>query len=182
MQTSDCFSPGFVLRPHGIKGSILIGLKVEDSKAYAELGALFIEIKHNLVPYLIEEISIKGNKAYVKLEGIDTPEQAEELKNKSIWLPLDQMPETDKFSPERLIGFTVIDKIAGNIGVLEEIVGSKFQRVFSIIHPSGLEILIPYTPEIFLGINVDNDEILVHAPNGLIDLYLNPNTDNDEEE
>lgn len=182
MQTSDCFSPGFVLRPHGIKGSILLGLKVEDSKAYAELGALFIEIRHNLVPYIIEEISIKGNKAYVKLEGVDTPEQAEELKNKQIWLPLDAMPESDRVSPERLIGFEVHDKNVGPIGTLEEVGGSKMQKVLSIQHPSGNEILLPYTPEFLTEVNIDEAIIYVTCPDGLIDLYLNPNDINDEEE
>lgn len=182
MQTSDCFSPGFVLRPHGIKGSILIGLKVEDSMAYSELGAIFIEIRHNLVPYLIENISIKGNKAFVKLEGVDTPEQAEELKNKAVWIPLEQMPEADKYSPERLIGFKVVDVNAGLIGTLDQIIGSKFQKVFSIINDKGQEILVPYTPEIFLGLDAENAIINVDCPDGLIDLYLDPNAFDDEEE
>ena len=143
MQTSDCFSPGFVLRPHGIKGSILIGLKVEDSMAYSELGAIFIEIRHNLVPYLIENISIKGNKAFVKLEGVDTPEQAEELKNKAVWIPLEQMPEADKYSPERLIGFKVVDVNAGLIGTLDQIIGVNSKKYLALSMIKGKKFLYP---------------------------------------
>lgn len=185
MQTSDCFSPGFVLRPHGIKGSVLIGLKVEDSTAYAELGVLFIEQQHSLVPYLIEEISVKGNKAYVKFEGISTPEQAEALKNKAVYIPLDQMPEADAYSPERMIGFQVNDQQHGPVGTLTEIGGSKAQKVLSLLHPSGKEIMIPYTPEFISHVDHDANVIFVNTPEGLIDLYLNDDYDSeagDEEE
>lgn len=182
MQTSDCFSPGFVLRPHGIKGSILLGLNVEDSRAYSELGAIFIEIHQNLIPYIVEEISIKGNKAYVKLEGVDTPEQAESLKKKTVWLPLDMMSEADQHSPERLIGFQISDVNLGNLGILQEITGSKFQKVFSVLHPEGKEILIPFTPEIVKDIDLQGEKIKVDCPDGLIDLYLSDQNDTDEEE
>lgn len=186
MQTSDCFSPGFVLRPHGIKGSVLIGLKVEDPSAYAELGALFIEQHHSLVPYLIEEISVKGNKAYVKLEGISTPEQAEALKNKQVYIPLDQMPEADAYSPERMVGYEVQDSVHGSIGQLAEIGGSKMQKVLSVTHSSGKEILIPYTPEFISGVDHEARTIFTETPEGLLDLYLNDagdeDRDDDEEE
>ncbi|MCD8539828.1 MAG: hypothetical protein LRY55_08725 [Leadbetterella sp.] len=93
MQKSECFSLGKITKTHALKGEVIIFLDVDAPEYYSELEAVFLEIKGQLVPYLIEELQIKGRKSILKFEDINTIEEAEAIVNAPVWLPLSALPE-----------------------------------------------------------------------------------------
>src|SRR5690242_17299347 len=96
---------GFVLKPHGFNGRIRIGF---EDDAYEIGDFLLLSINNKFVPFIIEEFNEKGS--LVKLQGINTLEQAEELTGLAI-LDLDEgeTQETDE-----LLGYTITDKNSGS--------------------------------------------------------------------
>jgi len=89
----NCFYFGKVLRTHGYKGGLKIALEVDDPLSYRELEMVFVELKKKLVPFFIENIHFEKNKANLKLEDIDTIEQAERFAHANIYLPLELLPK-----------------------------------------------------------------------------------------
>lgn len=174
MNREECFYFGRVIKTHGIKGEISIRIDADDPKSYASLDFIFIEINKKLVPYFIHMMKQNGNKAYLALEDIDTIEQAIELTNKEIFLPLTLLPKLTgtKFYFHEVPGFSIIDEVHGDIGHIETVLEYPNQNVFQLFKDKK-EILIPIRDEIIKKIDRKKKIIYILAPEGLIDLYLN---------
>jgi 16S rRNA processing protein RimM len=174
MNKDNFYSLGKITKTSGYKGSLMFFFDVDDISQYADLNSVFIEIENNLVPFFIEELKIKSpQKAFVKLDGIDTIQKAENLVNSTLFLPLDMLPqlEGDDFYFHEVIDFDVIDEKHGNIGKLREIQDLKTQTLLVIMN-GETEILIPLHKQFVKKLDKENKLLYIVAPEGLIDIYL----------
>lgn len=171
MKASDCFSPGFIVKPHGLKGGVVAKFTVKNPKNYEGLDALFIEQRGQLVPYLLESFSVKDSTVYLKLEGIDTPGQAQELRSAKLFLPADMAPETSNDDPSLTIGYTLHDETYGNLGPIREIMLAGPQETLVVAHEKT-DVLIPFVPQLVTGIDHKTRTVHTRCPEGLIDMYL----------
>ncbi len=176
MQKSECFALGKITKTHALKGEVILFLDVDEPEDYDSLEAIFLEIKGQLVPYIIEELQMKGRKSILKLEDIDTIEQAEPLVNAPVWLPLTALPELkgNQFYYHDVIGFEILEAPSGSpVGILKAIYESTGQDLFA-IERDGKEVLIPIVDEFIRKIDHPGRRIEVELPEGLLDIYLNP--------
>ena len=90
-----------------------------------------------------------------------------------IYLPLDLLPklEGNQFYFHEVIGFKVIDKNHGEVGVIVSINDSAAQPLFE-IEQGDKEIFIPLIDNFIKKVDRENKVIQVETPEGLIDLYL----------
>lgn len=171
MKASDCFSPGFIVKPHGLKGGVVAKFTVKEPKAYNGLDALFIEQKGQLVPYLVESFSVKDSTVYIKFEGIETAEQAMALRHAQLFLPADMAPETSEDDPALTIGYTLRDEKYGDLGPIREVMMAGSQETLIVGHEKT-DVLIPFVPQMIKGIDHKTRTVHCHCPEGLIDMYL----------
>lgn len=73
---------GKIVKPVGIKGEVKILPLTDDVSRFKNLKYLFVE--NNLVN--IEKMSIRTDFAVAKIEGVDTPQQAEMLREKLVYV------------------------------------------------------------------------------------------------
>ncbi len=139
------------------------------------MESVFVQLEHELVPFFIERSRWHNGSLRVKFEGVESELQATALVGKSIYRPLDELPELEEgqYYYHELIGFEVIDTSFGIIGELVGVNDSSTQAIF-IIDYKGREVLLPAVDEIINSIDKGQKRILVSAPNGLIELYLEP--------
>ena len=126
-----------------------------------------------MLPYMIEEIQLRGsNQAVVKFEDVDG-EEIKSLMKVEIYLPMSALPPLtgNKFYFHEVIGFSVIDQEKGNIGKIVDFI-YVIQQPITQIEYDGKEILIPAVDHFFESIDRDKKEIHIKAPEGLIDVYL----------
>lgn len=175
MTKNECFSLGYISKRSGNNGELAFVLDVDDPLRYKKLKSVFIELNAALVPFFITKIQLRNNIAVVSLEGVDSIEKAEELVKAELYLPLSMLPglKGKKFYFHEIPGFTVIDKNYGNIGIVEKVLDFPQQAVLQIKKDTH-EILIPAREEFIISIDRDARQIEVQAPDGLIDIYLNP--------
>src|SRR5690606_37511498 len=102
-----------------------------------------------------------------------TPEEAEKLINRSLYLPLQTLPELDgtDFYYHEIVGFQIIGGKHGVIGILENVNDSGAQALFE-IKSDEKEILIPVVDEWILEVEREGKFIKIASPVCLIDLYL----------
>jgi 16S rRNA processing protein RimM len=174
MQREDCFYFGKVIKTHGINGGISIRIDADQPEVYKQLAMIFIEINRKLIPFFIKNLNINSNKAYVKLQDVDTIEQALELAGNEIFLPLTLLPKLsgNRFYFHEIPGFKVIDESFGLIGTIETVLEYPNQAVFQIFNRNK-EVLIPIHDEVILKVDRRSKTIHIKAPEGLIALYLN---------
>lgn len=174
MDKQDCYKLGHVSKLHGVKGEVVIVLDVDDATRYKKLESVFIEINGQLVPFFIEGITIKNKQAIVKLDGINTTDQASMINNMEVYLPLSLLPKLNDntFYFHEIIGFTVNDKTHGNIGTVEAVLEFPGQNIIQIRDSNKNEILIPLRNEFIIKVDRGNKSMEVNTPEGLIDVYL----------
>jgi 16S rRNA processing protein RimM len=175
MKITDCFELGHITKTHGLKGEVVFFLDVDFPEEYDYLESVFVEVKNELVPFFIESIQIRQKKAIVKFEDINTFEQASNLLKHRLFLPLDELPELEEgqFYYHDVIGYQVIDNQKGTLGVVKEFY-SMPQGDLLVMEYEGKEVLIPVNDNTVTSANHELQEILVHIPDGLLEVYLNP--------
>lgn len=172
MNIKDCFYLGKVVKPFSFKGDLVLYFDVDQPEEYSELDGVFIEINKILVFYPIASIRMNGNKATVRFENINE-EDSLKLIGKDLYLPLELLPKLDgnKFYFHEIIGFRVIDKEKGEIGLIESVIEYPAQPLFS-INFNEKEILIPIIDSVIEKVDRETKIMYINAPVGLIDLYL----------
>lgn len=174
MKKEECFYLGKIVKKYSFKGEVLAKLDTDEPELYANLEAVFLDLRGNLVPFFIENSQFhKSDLLRLKFEDIDTEADADALIKIDMYLPLELLPklEGNKFYFHEVIGFTIIDRSFGEVGVIKAINDSTAQALFE-IDRNGVEILIPMNDEFIVEVNRDTKTVTVNVPEGLIDLYL----------
>lgn len=174
MQKKDCFYLGIIARKHSFKGEVVLVLDTDEPYLYENMESVFVAYGNNLVPFFIEKSSLqKGNHLRVKFEDVNSEAEAEKLLKTEVYLPLKFLPKLsgDQFYYHEIIGFEVIDKKRGNIGVIEGVNDSASQVLLEIKH-NDIQILMPLIDEFIKTVDKKAKKIFIEAPEGLIDLYL----------
>lgn len=171
MTIEECYKVGFITKPHGLKGEVTISLDPDSPADWKALNVIFIKKTTSLVPYFIESVSLKNDKAFLKLEEVSTVEEAEALKNHSLYLPKESRPkaETGDFYDDEVIGFLVEDKELGEIGTVKLLERAGPIR-FLIIDYEKKEIMIPVQHPLLQSINRSKKRIRVSLPDGFLDI------------
>lgn len=170
----DCIELGFLTKPHGIKGHLVLKLTDVSFEEIEEMELVFVMIDGLPVPFFIEDFSKRNaDTILIKLTDIDSESEARKytksevfLNREVLTLPQAQQPNINVFK-----GFKVIDNRCGEIGSFDSLLDYDQNPVMRILK-DRIEILIPFNQEFLLEIDEENRHILVDCPEGLLDLYL----------
>ena len=174
MDKDDFFYLGKILKTNGRNGHLLVFLDVDDPVRYEKLETVFIGIENDRIPFAIEEIELKHkNTALIRFEDIQSNDDAQIYVGHELYLPVSMLPplKGKKFYFHEIIGFTVIDKNHGNIGIISSIIDMPQQSLMQIRYGSK-EILIPLADKLLLKVDRLKKELYIKAPEGLIEIYL----------
>ena len=169
MNHADYFQIGFIKKPHGLKGDVHLALAGPFD--LEEIMVLFLEIDGQLIPHFIDSFSSNGEKVTLKFEDIDSVEDAKRISAKRVFLQKSarpKLPEGEYYDDE-LMGFAVMDDKAGLLGFLEEIISAGSNRLM-VVKKESSEVLIPENGPFITEINVEKKTILVHLPDGFLEM------------
>jgi 16S rRNA processing protein RimM len=167
------FLLGKIIRTHGYKGGLKAIFDVDEPQEYSELDMLFIEVRDQLIPWMVENIHFEKNKANLKLADLNDMDSAEKLVGRFIYLPDELLPKLkgNKFYYHEVTGFKVHDDAHGDIGFIDRVIDLPNNPLFAITF-NEKEILLPISDEIILKVDRRKKLIEVSAPIGLIEIYL----------
>ena len=168
---NDCYRLGQVIRTHGLSGEVVVLLDVDHPGKYSALRSVFLDLKGRLVPFFITSIRIKDTKALIRFDGIKSIEDAKDLVQSKLLLPLDQlasMPAGGYYFHD-LIGCIVLED-GKKLGSVESIYDLHNNRLMEIITSDGREVLIPINQKILKKVDVKAKMITVSLPDGLLEV------------
>jgi 16S rRNA processing protein RimM len=164
---------GKVLKSHGKEGELIISADQGLSEEFLKMESIFIEINGGLVPFFIEHIMLKSTQTGVlKLEDINSIEEANELAGCSWYLPLkdwEKLKQSETGSYETLEGFTLIDQDDNEIGVIEGILEIPSNTLLQVRYKDKL-VEVPVNEETIYEIDQENQFIKNDIPEGLLEL------------
>lgn len=175
MLKEDCFYLGKVVKKHSFRGEVVIKLDTDEPTLYKNMKSVFVESNDCLIPFFIKKSSLsKSTMLRVHFDGVNSEEEANSIMKANIYLPLDLLPklEGNQFYFHEIIGFSIVDQVHGEVGVLVAVNDKAAQPLFEIKKGSS-EVLIPIVDNFIKKIDRKNKRVHVLTPEGLIDLYLN---------
>jgi len=158
---------GFLRRPHGIRGELLMDLHTDFPDKIKPGRKIFIGAKYEAATF--GGIRMHGNNMLVKLRGYDTPESVGRFRNQWVYIQVKDalpLPEGRHYKYE-LIGLNVLDDNGNTLGRLEEILETGANDVYVVRHDSGKEILLPAIPSVILELDMEQRCMRVHLLEGL---------------
>lgn len=183
MNKDACFELGYVEKTHGLKGEVVIVLDVDYPEDYEDMESVFLEIKGKLIPFFVEELQLRGSKAIVKFEDIDTLPKAQALKGMLLYLPLTELDELeeDEFYFHEVKGFTIEDDKLGTLGIVLDIYELPMHEVVAMNY-KGKEVLFPLNDQIVYKVDRENQTLYTQLPDGLLEVYLDDSAIPDDQD
>lgn len=175
IRKDDCYRIGRIGKPHGVKGEITFHF-TDDVFDRVDADYLVLEVEGILVPFFIEEYRFRSDEtALLKLEDIDTQEQARELTNSEVYFERRLSVEDEEPTMAAIVGYRLVNDEDGlEIGEIVGIDDSTANTLFEVRRASGspsvAPVLIPVADEFIRGIDNDKREIRVTLPDGLLEL------------
>ncbi len=186
MLPDETYQLGYIIKTHGLRGHVVAHFDVDDASAYAKLKTVYLALAGapaKLVAHEVEKVQPQAaNRVLLKLRGIDRIEEAEPLRGSQLHLPLAQLPTlaADQFYFHDVIGFTVVDENLGELGTVENFYELPQQDMLAMRY-QGQEVLIPVVDELVSHADHQKKEIYVNLPDGLLDVYLKPSSQAQDE-
>lgn len=162
-----------MLKPHGLKGGLKVRVTANGIPDIEKDEPVFILLQGGPVPFFAEEKAfLVGKTMVLKLEGINTVEQAEGICGKQLLINPNMIEEEEDEGLNTLVGLLVEDLNLGELGTVTGILEVPQQSVLEVEH-KGKQILIPAVEGIIIGFDMEKGVITVDTPPGLVDIYLN---------
>lgn len=160
---------GMVNNTHGIRGEIKFTLWCDDINYLKQLNVLYLDDKGEK-PVKIISVRPQKNIAILKLENINTIEQAEALKGRVLYCNRDDaVIDEDANYIADLIGCYVVDvDTEEEYGQVKDVLNYGSCDIYD-IESWGRHTLIPATPDIVKEINTEYQVIRIKKMKGLFD-------------
>ncbi|MCF0219950.1 MAG: 16S rRNA processing protein RimM [Muribaculaceae bacterium] len=175
---ADVTNIGHILKPHGIKGEVVA---VTDTDL-AALSCVLLEMEGLLTPFFVEGLRQRGGESWlVKIDGIDSEQQAKTLCGNALFALNDELSGDDSdgdddgdddggMYAEDFIGYSVVDAEAGQVGVIEDIDDSTDNVLFIVRTPEGATVYIPVAEEFIADFDEESKTLNLNLPQGLLEL------------
>lgn len=158
---------GKIVNVHGIKGEVKVYPYTDDLENLTTLKAIFFDqaLKEK---YKVKLCRIQKNMLLMKLEGINTVEQANQLRDANIYIPKEKIEEEDTYYIEDLIGLAVYDQEQKYLGKITYVFATGANDVYEMEKEDKQKIYLPAIKDVIKKVDIPNGKIYVEMMEGLI--------------
>jgi len=160
-------SVGFLRRPHGLAGEIIMDLHTDFPERMQAGRKLFVGEDHK--PMTLESVRVHAKGLLVKFKDVETTEAAGMFRNQWVFIKAKDAPPLPegKIYQYKLIGFKVVDENDNPLGTLVEILETGANDVYVVKDDTGKELLLPAIPSVILDLDAARGYLKVHLLEGL---------------
>lgn len=162
------FTIGKIVNTQGIKGDVRVVPSTFDVTRFELLDEVLISDKTHKIEY----VRYHKNFVILKFSGVDTMTEAEKLKNKFIQIPDSlALPLSEgEYYIRDLVGLSVFSDEDEYLGILDEVMETGANDVYTIKKENTKDLLIPAIKQCILNVDIANKKMIVHLLEGLKDL------------
>lgn len=163
---------GRITKLQGLKGELRMQYYCDGPERLDGLKTLYLD-KGKTPVGLTASRYLKSDVTVVKLEGIDTPEDAQKLIGRTLYLNRNDLAlSEDEWFIADLIGLSVVDADNGRVyGKIDEIYQNGSTDVYSLRTPEGKQYLFPAIPEVLLETDLDGGKVVIRPLPNLFEIY-----------
>ena len=161
---------GQIVNTFGIKGMVKIKPFTDDINRFDKLKKVYIKNKESKKEYQIQEVKYHKNMVLMKLEGIDTVEQADLLRQSYLLVNRDDEEPLEEgvYYIVDLIGLEVYTDEGVLLGNVDDIFNTGSNDIYVVKDGKGKQILLPGIPDVIKDVDLEEGKITVHLIPGLV--------------
>ncbi|MFL6095345.1 MAG: ribosome maturation factor RimM [Blastococcus sp.] len=168
----DTVVVGRIGRPHGVRGEVTVEVRTDDPDLRFVPGAVLRTDPPDRGPVTIAGVHWHSGTLLLRLEGIDSREAAETVRNTELLVGVADLPEIedpDSYYDHQLVGLTARLPDGGVLGEIV-VVRHEAQDLLVVRRADGPDVLIPFVSAIVPTVDLDGGYVVVDPPEGLLDL------------
>lgn len=160
---------GQIVNTYGIKGFVKVVPLVDNNNQFKSFKTLYIQNKNGIKELFIEEVKFSKNLVLLKFKGIETIEQAEELRNYYLQAKRSDIKlEKGAYFIVDLIGLEVYTENGELLGILKEVLQPGANDIYVVENETKQQILLPVIPDVIKNIDIEGKKVIVKLMEGLI--------------
>jgi 16S rRNA processing protein RimM len=170
--STDTVVVGRIGRPHGVRGEVTVEVRTDDPDLRFVPGAVLRTDPAERGPITIAGVHWHSGTLLLRLEGVDSREAAEAVRNTELLVDVADLPEIedpDSFYDHQLVGLTARlpdDSVLGTVTAVRH----EAQDLLVVRRAEGREVLIPFVAAIVPTVDLDGGFVVVDPPEGLLEL------------
>ncbi len=157
----EFMSIGQITKPHGVKGEVKVFSLTDSLEEFTALKKVYIDG----VERKITSCKLQTDRAILKIEGIDSMDEAEKYRNKYLKIHREdakELPE-DSYYIADLIDCKVFDTEGEELGTVYDVIETGSNDVYWV--KGKKEVLIPALKDIVVKVDIENNEIIIKPVN-----------------
>ncbi len=158
---------GRVLKAWGFRGELKIEILTDFPERFASLSQVFLG--EDAKPFSVERTRKHGRAVLLKLQGIDTPEEASKWRDALVQVARsDAVPLPEgKIYLYQALGLVVKTTTGETLGQIAEVLDTGANDVY-VIRSGEREILIPAIPSVIKQTDLERGEMIIEPMAGLL--------------
>lgn len=161
---------GQIVNTNGLKGVVKVNPFTDDIGKFEDLKYVYIQLKNELKKIKIEQVRYNKNQVLLKLEGIDSIEEAEKYRNFYLKTEKESQEDLgeDTYYIVDLIGLDVYSDKNEYLGKIEDVFPTGSNDVYVVKDNLGKQILIPAIADVVKEVDLKNKKMIINLIPGLI--------------
>ena len=171
---------GQIVSTHGVKGELRVNPWCDSPEFMKKFKTLYFD-KNGEKSVKVTSCRPHGNVVILKIEGVDTVEDAQKLRNKTLFMNrADAKLRKGDWFIQDLIGCTVYDADdnAKIYGTLTDVAQTGANDIWY-IENNNKEYIIPAIKDVVINVDVENESVFIRPLRGIFDEEVNGDADED---
>ncbi len=159
---------GQIVSTHGVRGEMRFNPWCDSADFATKFNTLYFDAEGKQ-SVAVQSARVHGNIVLLKLEGIDTMEKAQALKQKVLYIDRESadLPENTWFV-EDLLGCRVVEDGTDTVyGSITDVQKYPANDVWTVKEPSGKDVLVPAIKDVVVSADIENKTVYIKALKGL---------------
>lgn len=153
-----------------VRGEVKLYPWCDDPEMFLDIETIYLDAKGQK-PLALEGVRFVKNMPLLKIEGVNSIDEAAKLRDKIIYIHRDDIPmEEGEYLIQDLMGLQVVDADDGHLyGELTQVSPTGANDVYHIRFADGKERLIPAIPQVVIEVDLDGGVMKIRPLEGLFD-------------
>jgi len=164
---------GRILRPHGVRGELVVEVTTDDPQARFQLGSVLVTEPSSAGPLTIDGLRPHQDRLLITFVGVESREDADRLRGVRICVDSAEVAppdDPDEFHDFQLVGLAAVDAAGAVLGEVIRVEHGPGHDTLVLRLPDRREALVPFVTAIVPEVDVAGGRLVLTPPEGLLEL------------
>lgn len=162
---------GVITQTHGVRGEVKVFPTTDDPERFLDLKRVLLDTGKEKISLEIKSVKFFKQFVILKFKGIDNINDIERYKRCPLLVNREDAVELeeDEYFIADMIGMAVWTDDDKEFGTLKDVIETGANDVYIIQSKDHGEVLVPAIKECIIDVNVEEQKMVIHLMDGLLD-------------